>query len=275
MDLRKKLLPFQALIVVAGLVVGLSTLAIGVTVGGLRTDAIRASERESENIARFVADQVSTMVRPLERLLTELGDVVPQLGVTTPAEFERTFAVRPIADLLEDRMLHVPQAIGIRLFAADGRLLVAAERDGGETPRTDDYQFFRQLGIAGENGLYVSPPILTARPKQWRVYLGRRIVGSSGTFVGIVAVAVPIAYFDRIYATYARFGERAFVVARSDGTILATNAESGSLTGRRIPGRSGWYEVVPNGGGPFHSPASSTACRGSPPPHRCRACRWW
>ncbi|EJW13406.1 diguanylate cyclase [Rhodovulum sp. PH10] len=254
MDLRKKLLPFQALIVVAGLMVGLSALAIGVTVAALRTDAIRATERESENTARFVADQIATLVRPLERLLTELGDVVPQLGVTTPAEFERTFAVGPIADLLEDRMLHVPQAIGIRLFAPDGRLLVAAERDGGEAPRTDDYQFFRQLGIAGENGLYVSPPILTARPKQWRVYLGRRIVGTSGTFVGIVAVAVPVAYFDQIYATYSRFGDRAFVIARRDGTILATNAESVSLTGRRIPGSSAWYDVVRAGGGPFRSP---------------------
>ncbi|MFD2184559.1 EAL domain-containing protein [Rhodoplanes azumiensis] len=242
---------FLLLAACAGLVIGLSAMAIGVAVEYLRKDAIRAAERESTNAALTVADQLMRIVGPRDAVLAELRDVVPSLGLAIPAEFDAFFSGDPQRQMLDERR-HRDDAVGVlAIVATDGRILQASpEQARAELPGVVEAHF-RRSDRSGAYGLLVSPPVHSPVAGEPMIYFGRRIAGTLGTHVGTVVVGIPAATLDRLYETFEPLPGQSFLVSRDDGAMLVNRSVITGLAGPAMPAGGPWHDVTSRGGGTY------------------------
>ncbi|WP_245428755.1 EAL domain-containing protein [Rhodoplanes elegans] len=248
--LSTKRTTFLLLAACAGLVIGLSALAIGVTVEYLRKDALRAAERESNNAALVVAEQLVRIVGPRDAVLTELRDVVPSLGLATPAEFDAFFSGDRHRQLLEDRRRRDEPAV-LAIVATDGHVLQAVpEQARAELPAIVEEHLGRP-DRSGGYGLLVSPPVHSHVAGEAMIYFGRRIAGILGTQVGTVVVGIPAATIDRLYEAFEALPGQSFLVTRDDGVMLANRSTVTGLAGPGMPAGGPWHEVASRGGGTY------------------------
>jgi diguanylate cyclase (GGDEF)-like protein len=254
MTIPEKSIPFRSLIVVAVTVIGMSAVAAGVTILGLRADAIREAERDCTNNALFVADQLARSIQPVEALLKEFRDRVPEMDMATPGQFRSRFDTEQTFQVLRDRLARIPQASVILLLADDGSLITSTRRWPSTAKNYADREYFRHANESDVSETHVSGPMTSRTTGQSTVYFSKRVNGSHGEFIGVVAVGVEVKYFNQIYDTYSSLVGRTFIVSRSDGQIIANRPGPMDLGGRKIPEKYPWYDVVKQGGGSYWSP---------------------
>lgn len=255
--LHRRRTAFVLLTACAGIVIGLSAMAIGITVEYLRKDAIRAAERESTNAALAVGDQLMRVIAPLDGLLTELRDVVPSLGIATPAEFGAFFSGEQQRQFFDDRLRRDGHAGVLAVLAADGLAIQASPAAARAELAEIVAEHLRRADRAGGYGLMVSPPIASRTAGQPMIYLGRRIAGSLGSHVGTVVVGLPAASLDRFYDIVPTLPGQSFVISRPDGTLLVNRREITQIPGPSMPEGGAWYETVAQGDGTFRVPAGN------------------
>lgn len=67
-------LTFRTLICVAVGLIGLSVLAIGLTIWGLRADAIRDADTDTGNIAVVLSEQMSRSIQSIDIVLSDIRE---------------------------------------------------------------------------------------------------------------------------------------------------------------------------------------------------------
>jgi hypothetical protein len=72
MSIRARRSSFRNLLVVAVGIIGTATLAIGLTILWLRTDAIFDASRDAGNLAVVLAEQTANSVQSIDLVLTEI-----------------------------------------------------------------------------------------------------------------------------------------------------------------------------------------------------------
>ncbi|MDC7785418.1 EAL domain-containing protein [Rhodoplanes sp. TEM] len=255
--LRRRRTAFALLTACAGIVIGLSAMAIGITVEYLRKDAIRAAERESTNATLAVGDHLMRVIGPLDGLLSELRDVVPSLGIATPAEFGAFFSGELQRQFLGDRLRREGHAGVLAIVAADGTVIQASPEAARPELSVIVEEHLRRSDRTGGYGLMASPPVASRAAGQPMIYLGRRVAGSLGSHVGIVVIGLPAASLDRFYDGFPALPGQSFVISRADGTLLANRPELTQILGPSMPEGSAWYDTVAQGGGTYRVPAGN------------------
>ncbi|MFD2181612.1 EAL domain-containing protein [Rhodoplanes azumiensis] len=251
MKARGLVLPFHALIAVAGALIGIGLLAIGLTVWGLRSDAIRVSVRDSENIALLIGDQIAGAVEPLVDILDEVRERAAAVHIDSEEAFRRHFGSEVVFQTLNDRLRRLPGRAVITITNRDGETVNTTRAWPPLTMNLGDREYVTTFGGKPSDALFVSTPLVSRVTGETTIYFSKAIVSDRGEYLGVVTAGFEIAYFERIWRSIASLTGRTFLLVRTDGTILARFPDPRRWAGERLPSTSPWYRVVAEGGGSF------------------------
>lgn len=247
MRTRKLLFPFQALIVVAGGLIALAVLAIGLTVWGLYADAIEDAERNTDNIAIVLAEQTLRSVRSLDIVLDEVRARAGAVAVITPADLQERLGTERVHDFIAERLARLPQAEIITIADDKGRIVNSTQQWPPPDLALAEREDFQYLSTHDSRELYVGAPI-GRTDGAWSIFFSKRINGAGGDFVGIVTVGVETTYFQHIYTSVGSLAGQSFLLLRKDGTVLVRHPDIEGRIGRKLPASSPWHRFATSGG---------------------------
>jgi len=184
----------------------------------------RRAQRDLGNMTQVLAEQTAAS---LEAVDVVLRDMVRAVGVRTVVE-----------DMprLRDELAHVPTIAALLVLDAQGRVLART----GETPAIDadpaGHPFFTAHRDGGTDGLHLSEPYREGTEgDQWRFLLSRRLNGPGGRFGGVVAAAIEVEGFDRLYRSI-DLGAGSFIALLSQGGRFMSRVPApAGIRGRQIP----------------------------------------
>jgi PAS domain S-box-containing protein len=82
----------------------------------------------------------------------------------------------------------------------------------------------------------------------------RRINGPNGEFLGAIAAAIPLSYFEAFFEAINTQNGEAIGLFRQHGVLLARYPHLEPMIGENISAQSHWYDVVRAGGGTYLTP---------------------
>lgn len=247
---------FRRLIAVAVGLIGLSVLAIGLTIWGLRADAIRDADTDTGNIAVVLSEQLARSIQSVDIVLGDIRDKLHVQSALSESDFTRWIAGRRTYDFLKTRLARLSQADFIALVDKDGRLATTSRIWPTPAGRFADRDYFRHFksGGADANGLFISKLLVNRISGQPMIFLSKRISGPHGEFFGVVLAGLRLNYFEGIYNSITRLRHQSFELLRRDGTVLIRHPEALKPGTLKMPADSPWYGLVASGGGHYRSP---------------------
>ena len=234
-------LPLGRTIVAVGVVLVVINIASAVWDVRRAYDRVeRRTQRDLTNMTRVLAEQTAASLEAVDVILRDMV---------------RTGDARTVAERmprLRDELAHVSTIAALLVLDAQGRVLART----GEIPAVDidpaGHPFFTVHRGGGKDGLHLSEPYreraeADTEAGRWRFLLSRRLNGPGGRFDGVVAAAIEVESFDRLYRT----------IDLDDGSFIALLSESGTfmsrvpappgIRGRQIPAGRGIVGVRERG----------------------------
>jgi len=185
----------------------------------------RRAQRDFSNVTRLLAEQTASSL--------EAVDLILRHGMRL--EGARELVENP--PHLREVLARVPQVAAFVVLDTRGSVLVRT----GELLIPDnaiaEQPFFAAHREAPAQSLRLSDPY-RGGPEggEWRFLVSRRINDAAGRFAGVIAAAMAVHSFDRIYRAL-DLGEGSFVTLISDRGVLITRVpDPGNVRGQKYPG---------------------------------------
>jgi two-component system sensor kinase len=206
------------------LVLALATAAV---LTWLRADALERSEWHLANLAVAVGEQTRQSVQSVDIIVDATADELRDryAGV-------RRFSDQALFEHLRDRVHVLPHLGSVVFIGANGDAVF--ESSGFPAPKVNyaDREYFVAHRERRTAALHVGTPVRGGPDQEWVNVFSRRVEDGRGEFRGVVAAAVRMQYFEKIYrALNLGPAGRAFLF-RADGVLLAVHPAVGDTVGR-------------------------------------------
>jgi hypothetical protein len=250
LDIRR----FHILVIVAIAIVAAAVLAMGLTIWGLRDDAVEDASRDVGHIATILAEQTAHSIQAIDESLTAIEAHLVAVQEASPKDFDAAIRSTQTHEILANRIARLPQASIFAIVSAEGHTV----SDSKDWPALDidvsDREFFAIHKARAQPGLYVSPLVTSRGDKSKMIFFSRRLESRQGEFLGMTVIGVPIDYFKHIYNAIGALADLSILYLRTDGTVLLRYPDPENRAGEKMPTNSPWYEAVAQGGGYYRSP---------------------
>jgi diguanylate cyclase (GGDEF)-like protein len=239
--------------VVFGLIT-LSVLAIGLTVWGLRSDAIEDAENDTGNIAAVLGEQLARSIQSIDIVLTDVREQTAAQSQSAPNEFDRNIRSHDFYELLKARLVRLSQAGFIALIDKDGQVAATTQRWPAPAMEVAGRDYFQHAKNTNDSGIYISKLLASRVSGEETIFFSKRISGANNEFLGVALVGLRLSYFETIYNSITPLLNESFMLLHTDGTILIRYPDTTDRGNRKMPERSPWYRLVASGGGHYRSP---------------------
>lgn len=245
---------FRYLIVCAVSLTGVATLAIGLTVWWLRSDAIREVSREAGNLATVLAEQAAHSVQSIELMLNELEERIEALGAKTSNDFRQLVQTEGTFELLNERIKRLSHVATISLIDKTG--LIVNSTNQWPMPHTDisDREHFQHVKNNDDQRIYISKPVFDRFTGIPTLFFYKRMNDHNNEFLGAITIGIRLNYFKHIYESITSLSDMSFLFLRRDGTVVVRYPDANNRSGETMPTNSPWYQLVSQGGGYYRSP---------------------
>jgi PAS domain-containing protein len=251
---RQRRITFRTLICVAFALVALSVMAIGLTIWGLRSDAIRDADTDTGNIAVVLSEQLARSIQSVDITLTEIKEQLEQKLQSNQNDFDRHIRSHDFYSALRERLARLTQADFVAFVDRDGQLAVTTRL--WPTPKSDfsDRDYFKHFKNQNDTGIYIGSLLVNRISGMRTMFFSKRLSGRDNEFLGVVVTGIQLTYFESVYNAITRLRDQSFLMLRRDGTILARHPDQIDRSDRKMPEGSPWYKSVADGGGSYRSP---------------------
>ena len=182
------------------------------------------AERESNNLAQAAAESIGQTITSIDDALRFMRAIY----MADPKHFDISAWTH-----------RVNQARGVALEFAligrDGKLMADSLGPVATQGNLSDQDFFKAHTDDAQDRLFISLPIAGRDSGRWSVLLTRRIAGSDGWFIGVVAASVDPSWLIRLHRSL-DIGRGTVMMVGSDGRIRALALGSGPNATRGIGG---------------------------------------
>ena len=245
---------FRVLIgVAAGLIVA-ATLAIGMTVWWLRSQAISDSSKEVGNLAFVLAEQLNRSLQSIELILGDLQEKIQASGVKNADELRRLLKAEDTHQMLVERKSRVPHASLMSIVDKDGWVISSSIEWPVRPTNLSDRAHFQYLKTHNDQRVHISDPILDRLRGVPAILFIKRLNDADQNFIGMIVVGIRLSYFNHIYESLAKMRDLSFMLLRTNGTVLIRYPDVKDRAGEGMPTFSPWYRLVAEGGGHYRSP---------------------
>ena len=251
---QQRRLTFRSLIGVAVALVATSVFAIGLTIWGLRADAIEAADTDTRNIAVVLSEQLARSIQSVDITLTELREQLETRYSPDRDYFDRQIRGEDVYASLHERLARLTQADFLAIVDRNGKLAVTTRV--WPTPSTDfvDRDYYNHFKSSADDGIFISSLLINRLSGARTMFFSKRLSGPNGEFLGIVVTGIKLRHFESVYNSITRLHDQSFLMVRRDGTILARHPDNVDRSSMKMPAGSAWYDVVAAGGGSYRSP---------------------
>jgi len=244
---------YRRLFVVAIGLTCTAALAIGLTIWWLRSDAIADASKDSSNLAIVLADQTENSIQSIDLVLTEIKNYEELLGTKTPDDFDRVLSSEDTYRFLMERLSRLQQADTISLVDKNGKLVNTTQQWPSPRINLSDRKHYQHFKSKDDKDIYISDAQVNRINGTQGVTFSKRINGANNTFLGVVAVAVRLTYFQQIYKSIASLPDQMFTLLHRDGTVIVRYPDQIVRAGEKIPAESPWHSLVLQGGGTYRA----------------------
>src|SRR5260221_8162617 len=186
LDIRR----FRSLVMVAIAIVAAAVLAMGLTIWGLRADAVEDASRDVGHIATILAEQPAHSIKASDETLPAIQGRLVAAHETAPESFNAAIRSAETHQVLADRIARLPQASIFAIISAEGHTV----NDSRDWPALDidvsDRDFFAVHKARTSPGLYVSPLLTSRGDKSKMLFFSRRLDSRRGEFLGMSVIGV-------------------------------------------------------------------------------------
>jgi hypothetical protein len=123
MSIRARTSNFRFLIAITVGLTCTATLAIGLTIWWLRSDAIRDASTDAGNLAVVLAEQTANSIQSIDLVLTEIQGQAEIRGARASNDFDRVLGGEDTYQFLTERLSRLQQAEFIGLVDNNGRIV--------------------------------------------------------------------------------------------------------------------------------------------------------
>ncbi len=222
---RLSRIPLGRALIALGLV--LVAINIGSAIWDVRSSydrTERRAQRDYSNMTRLLAEQTAASMEAVDLILRDA---------------QRTGRALEVAEALTrvgEELLRVPQIGAMLVLDAKGAVLARSSQTPAFDPDLVERPFFDVHREGPPDLLHLSQPYRVAPGGQWRFVLSRRLNGADGAFGGVVAAAIEVEAFDRLYRTI-ELDQGAFItLLAANGALITRVPDPGNVRGRRLPG---------------------------------------
>jgi len=212
----------RALIALGLILVAINICAAIWDVRKARDRTEHRAQRDFSNMTRLLAEQTAASLESVDVILRAVhGKTAGEATLIVPK--------------LHDEVLRMPQIAALTVLDARGQVLMRST----QVPAYDPDVVERPYYVAHRDGdpglLHLSEPYRVAPGGQWRIMLSRRLSDAGGGFGGVVAAAIDLEVFDRLYRAI-DLGEGGFITLLSNkGTLITRVPEHVNARGRKFP----------------------------------------
>jgi diguanylate cyclase (GGDEF)-like protein len=245
---------FRTLSSIAYGLILLFVLAIGLTIWGLRSDAIQDAGNDTGNIAMVLSGQIARSIQSVEIILSDVSDLAKAQGPQTPDETDRLIHSRDFYVALRAHLNRLSQANVIAMIENNGRVANSTTQWPPTGTDVSDRDYFQHARNESDNGIYISTLLRNRVSGARTVFFSKRINGPNKEFMGLVLIGLPLSYFEAIYKSITGLRGQSFVLLQSNGTVLVRYPDAVDRNNQIMPKQSPWYRLVAAGGGNYRSP---------------------
>ena len=179
--------------------------------------------RDFSNVTRLLAEQTAASLDSVDLILR---------AVHSKSAAERA-AIEP---KLRDELARIPHIAALTVLDARGQVIARSSKIPAFDPDVVEPPYFAAHRDGAAAPLHLGEPYRVAPGGQWRVVLSRRLADADGRFGGVVAAAIGLDAFDRLYRTI-DLGDGGFItLLSSQGTLITRVPDPGNARGRKFPG---------------------------------------
>jgi PAS domain S-box-containing protein len=224
--------PIRLLVFCGMLLVAAVAISAGLILSNLHSRALADSERELENIALVLAEQIDRTFQALDLVQTSLIERMKTLGITSTGDYERQMSSQDIHLTLKDKIASLPQVDAVILINSNGKVTNFSRYWPIPTISVADREHFKVFQSDAQLTSYVSKPERNRATGTWTMYLARKLTAPNGELLGLVTGAMELAYFEKFFGSIALGPDGAISLFRRDGILLARYPQ------RDLPGSS-------------------------------------
>ncbi len=204
----------------------LVTSLVGINLWREREQALTEARERLTALNLALTEQ---MEHSLHAVDLGLADVVQILGRTTAWDSAE------IHEAIKGYAATMPQIRAIAVVNASGIIV----GDSALYPATPifvgDREYFQFVKANPQHGMFIGPPNLSRRDKEWTVVLSRAIISSNGAFRGVAFARMHPRYFQELYKNVLHLKGSGITVFRRDGTLLFRQPHVEDMVGKKLP----------------------------------------
>jgi diguanylate cyclase (GGDEF)-like protein len=212
----------------------IATIAVGIvmTVGNFRNRALADSERELNNTALILAEQVDRSFQATELVQRGVLEKVQSFGIASSKDLARQMSGQDVHLMLKAAISGLVQVDAITLINADGTLLNSSRDWPIPAANLADRDYFKALKSDAKLTSFISLPVRNRINGAWTLFLARKLKAPNGEFLGVILGATELSYFEKLFSSIVLGDGSSIALFRSDGVLLALYPSVESVIGK-------------------------------------------
>jgi PAS domain S-box-containing protein len=210
--------------------IALGLVLVGINIAAAIWDVRKARDRtetralrDYSNMTRILAEQTAASLDSVDLILRAVqGKSAVELASIEPR--------------LRDELARIPHIAALTVLDASGQVQARSSGTPAYDPEIPERPFYVAHRDGNGDVLHFTDPYRVYPGGQWRVVLSRKLMDARGNFNGVVAAALDLEAFDRLYHAI-DLGEGGFITLLSSrGTLITRVPDPGTVRGRQFPG---------------------------------------
>jgi signal transduction histidine kinase len=203
----------------------------------LRHRDVADAKRDLTSLDLLLVEETSRSLQSVDLVLRSVQAKLVADGVFDAESYARKEAGHDMYEFLQARLAGVPQLDALRLIAADGRLINFSRHYPVPDVNVADDDYFAALRDNPADKPFISEPVENRTTGSWTVYLGHRLTGKDGAFLGLILGGIDLTHFEKLYKSLQLGDGGGVSLWRRDGLLLARHPRIEG-TGKRFPIKS-------------------------------------
>ena len=225
------------LIILCGILLTVAiAVGTGIMLSNLRSRALTENERELQNVAFILAEQMERDFGAVESVQTNLIERLRAFGFASSEDYERKMSGYDAHLVLKDKIVGLHHLGTVTLVNSQGKVFNFSRSWPIPDINVADRDFFTTLQSDKMLNSVVSKPIRNRATGTWVVQIARKVSGPNGEFLGLVLGAIELQSIEQYFARVALGPDSAISLIHRDGELMARYPHVESLIGRPIPG---------------------------------------
>ena len=213
--------PVRLIILCGILLIVAIAVGTGIMLSNLRSRALTENERELQNIAFILAEQMERDFGAVESVQTNLIERLRAFGIASSEDYERKMSGYDSHLVLKDKVVGLHHLGTVTLVNSQGKVFNFSRSWPIPDINVADRDFFTALQSDEKLNSVVSKPIRNRATGTWVVQIARKVSGPNGEFLGLVLGAIELQSIEQFFARVALGPDSAIALIHRDGELMA------------------------------------------------------